>query len=110
MLNKQQKIDKLTIYCCEQEDCDGCMIDDECLGSFWNETAENIDEMYRKITESSITDNLTGVVKEHQKTITEIFEEVKSSICDSYCKYPNEITDHDEMLETKCSKCPLNRL
>lgn len=110
MLNKRQKIDKLTIYCCNREDCDGCLIDNECLGSFENETTKNIDEMYRKITESSVTNNLTGVVKGHQKAITEIFEEIKSSICDSYCKYPNEITDYDEMLETKCSKCPLNRL
>lgn len=109
-MNKRQKINRLTIYCCNREDCNNCLIYDECSGSFEDETTENIDEMYRKITESSITDNLIVVSKERQKAITEIFEEIKSSICDSYCKYTNEITDYDEMLETKCTKCPLNKL
>lgn len=106
----KQKINKLTIYCSSQKDCDSCMLYNICIGSFWSETDENIDEMYRKITKTSVTDNLTGIVKEHKKTITEIFEEIKSNICDNYCKYPSEITDHDEMIETKCRECPLNRL
>ena len=109
MMNKQ-KINKLMMHCNSQEDCDSCVLDDICIGSFWSETDENIDAMYRKITKTSVTDNLTGVVKEHEKTITEIFEEIKSNICDNYCKYPSEITEHDEMIETKCSECPLNRL
>lgn len=102
MLNKQ-KINKLMMHCSSQEDCDSCVLDDICIGSFWSETDENIDEMYRKITKTSVTDNLTGVVKEHKKTITEIFEEIKSNICDNYCKYPSEITDYDEMMGS-CKK------
>lgn len=58
----------------------------------------------------TITENLTGVVKEEPKTITEIMEEVSSEICNNYCKYQNEMMYSDEMLETKCSECPLNRL
>ena len=83
MMNKQ-KINKLMIHCNSQEDCGSCVLDDICIGSFWSETDENIDAMYRKITKTSVTDNLTGVVKEHEKTITEIFEEIKSNICDNY--------------------------
>lgn len=76
-MNKRQKINRLTIYCCNREDCNNCLIYDECSGSFEDETTENIDEMYRKITESSVTDNLIVVSKECQKAITEIFEKIK---------------------------------
>ena len=44
------------------------------------------------------------------KTITEFFDGIKSSICDNYCKYPGEIKDYDELIETVCSKCPLRKL
>lgn len=60
----------------------------------------------------TITENLTGVVKENHervKTVTDILEEVSSEICNNYCKYQNEMMYSDEMLETKCSECPLNR-
>jgi hypothetical protein len=39
-----------------------------------------------------------------------IFDGIKSSICDNYCKYPGEIKDYDELIETVCSKCPLRKL
>ena len=58
----------------------------------------------------TVTENLTGVVKEEPKTITEFFDEIKSNICDNYCKYPSEIKDYDELIETVCSKCPLRKL
>lgn len=44
------------------------------------------------------------------KKITEFFDEIKSNICDNYCKYPSEIKDYDELIETVCSKCPLRKL
>lgn len=47
------------------------------------------------------------------KTITEILEEVKKSMCDDYCKYPNMKNDNENWLFEKgspCETCPLNRL
>ena len=44
----------------------------------------------------TITENLTGVVKEdHErvKTVTDILEEVKQEMCDDYCKYPTIVND-----------------
>ena len=45
----------------------------------------------------TITENLTGVVKEdHErvKTVTDILEEVRTEMCDGYCVYPR-ITPND---------------
>lgn len=53
---------------------------------------------------------MTRAQKEEPKTITEFFNEIKSNICDNYCKYPSEIKDYDELIETVCSKCPLRKL
>ena len=39
----------------------------------------------------TITENLTGVVKEDYKrvkTVTDILEEVRTEMCDGYCVYP----------------------
>ena len=51
------------------------------------------------------------------KNVQEIIEEVKSEICDNYCKYPaiyntreDSGVDYDRMFEEKCDRCPLNRL
>ena len=48
-------------------------------------------------------------------TVSEIFEEVKTEMCDKYCKYPCEYDpeDHDgvELFDTDiCKNCPLGRL
>lgn len=50
-------------------------------------------------------------------TITGILEEVKESICDSYCKYADIIknvhmtdAEYNDWLEKYCSNCPLDRL
>ena len=48
--------------------------------------------------------------KDHLPTVSDIFEEIKSNMCDNYCKYSARYKDYDEMLEEVCSKCPLNRL
>lgn len=45
-----------------------------------------------------------------QKTALEIIEEVKSDICDKYCKYPEQYDNNDEMLRDVCEACALNRL
>jgi len=44
------------------------------------------------------------------QTIPQIIEEVKTEICDHYCKYPSEVHDPDYMIDTICEKCPLGRL
>lgn len=33
--------------------------------------------------------------EEKKQTIQEIVEEVKTDMCDNYCKYPNEIKDDE---------------
>ena len=47
--------------------------------------------------------------EDKKQTIPEIVEDVKTAMCDEYCKYPNEYEDN-EILEVICEKCPLNRL
>ena len=37
-------------------------------------------------------------------------EEIKSAICDNYCKYPGQCQDQDEMIENVCVNCPLMKL
>ncbi|MDD6666708.1 MAG: hypothetical protein PUE58_01865 [Lachnospiraceae bacterium] len=46
------------------------------------------------------------------RTVTEIIDNVKTEICDSYCKYADGVTkeDQDSMLEKHCKSCPLNKL
>ena len=52
------------------------------------------------------------------QSVTEILEHVKTKICDTYCKYPEqceaEHKDYDEaynvLLEKYCEGCPLNLL
>lgn len=47
------------------------------------------------------------------KSIVEILEEVKKSMCDDYCKYSNMEHDNDDWLfedGSPCETCPLNRL
>ena len=44
-----------------------------------------------------------------EKTISQILEEVASSICDDYCKFPNECKSEEELYEI-CEDCPLGRL
>ena len=43
-------------------------------------------------------------------SVTQIIEEVKSDICDKYCKYPEQYDDDDEMLRDVCENCALGRL
>jgi hypothetical protein len=50
------------------------------------------------------------------KSVTEIIDDVKTEICDSYCKYVDGVTkeeDSDEeygkMIKEVCNSCPLNR-
>ena len=44
------------------------------------------------------------------KTIPDIIEDVKSEMCDNYCKFPQEYKDQEQMWDKKCAECPLNKL
>ena len=44
-----------------------------------------------------------------EKSITQILDDVKSEICDKYCKYPYEVEDEAD-LDKICENCPLERL
>ena len=48
------------------------------------------------------------------ETVSNIIEEVKTQICNDYCKYPNEFDEEKEgceLCESEiCGNCPLNRL
>ena len=46
------------------------------------------------------------------KTVSKIIDDVKTEICDSYCKYADGVTHegYAQMLEKHCANCPLNEL
>lgn len=62
----------------------------------------------------TITENLTGVVKEDHKrvkTVTDILEEVRTAMCDGYCVYPRITPNDYEKYKRICDEeCPLNKL
>lgn len=53
-----------------------------------------------------------------EKSIAEIIEDVRTEICDDYCKYPelarSMVKDidaaEDELYRKHCDSCPLSRL
>lgn len=110
-MTRKQMEEGLAAYCDCQGSCIECglRISDE-VCDFGSMSDEFLKALYSVAFKTLITDDLTGVVKEEPKSTTEIIEEVKNNICDHYCKYPSEIKDYDELIETVCSKCPLNRL
>ena len=61
----------------------------------------------------TMTENLTGVVKEDHKrakTVTDILEEVKQEMCDEYCIYVKMLPNFNQECKDICDRCPLNRL
>ena len=46
--------------------------------------------------------------EDKKQTIPEIIEEVKTEMCDHYCKYPDVLPE--DVLWSNCEKCPLGRL
>jgi hypothetical protein len=53
-------------------------------------------------------------IMERQKTVPEIIEEIKTQICEDYCRYPrdwDEIEEGMELIDSDiCTNCPLGRL
>lgn len=111
-MTRSKKVERLLNFCSKQKECHGCKLNKQedivmCDFMYLNDT--EIDALMYRVFGTSVTDSLTGVVKEEPKTIPEILEEVSNEICDHYCKYPNEITDQEEM-QQKCINCPLQKL
>jgi hypothetical protein len=46
--------------------------------------------------------------EEKQKSVSEIIEDIKTEICNDYCKYGQGLRNDD--LPEECDGCPLNRL
>ena len=50
------------------------------------------------------------------ETVSFVFEEIKSRMCDKYCKYPEQYkvadsdSNWDDMVDEICKDCPLNIL
>lgn len=47
------------------------------------------------------------------KTVTQIIDEVRETMCIFYCRYTNqslEAIDNQEELDKLCENCPLNKL
>lgn len=53
-----------------------------------------------------------GPGESQARTVTEIIDDVKTEICDSYCKYADGVAKEgfDQMLKKHCKSCPLNKL
>ena len=53
-------------------------------------------------------------IMEKQKTVPEIIEEIKTQICEDYCRYPRDWDEEGEGMELIgsdiCTNCPLDRL
>lgn len=106
----EQMAERLGAYCDNQKSCDECKLKTSReVCDFCSMSAEYLKALYGVTFGTLITDNLTGVVKEEPKTVAKILEEISNEICDHYCKYPNEITDQEEM-QQKCINCPLQKL
>nr|WP_288753870.1 hypothetical protein [uncultured Anaerostipes sp.] len=63
----------------------------------------------------TITENLTGIAKEDQerpRTVTNILEEVRTEMCDGYCKYPTQVDSREDLFadDSPCMECPLTKL
>ena len=59
----------------------------------------------------TITENLTGVVKEDHERVKTVLEEVRTEMCDGYCVYPRITPNDYEKYKRICDEeCPLNKL
>ncbi len=60
--------------------------------------------------------DIIKTMKATNMTMAEITEEIKTQICDHYCKYPeqykvkNDDINFDRMMQERCNDCILNLL
>lgn len=43
------------------------------------------------------------------KTVSELFVLITEQMCDNYCKFPEQCSSEDELME-HCENCPMTRL
>jgi hypothetical protein len=121
-MERNDKIYNLRGFCNMQDDCSKCRLDaltDNC--DFDELSDKKIDQLYKIVEniihkgteENSITEELTGVVKNDNKgskTVTSILEEIKKEMCDEYCVYAKLTPNFQKEAEEACNRCPLNKL
>lgn len=121
-MERNDKIYNLRGFCNMQDDCLKCRLDaltDNC--DFDELSDKKIDQLYKIVEniihkgteENSITEELTGVVKNDNKvskTVTSILEEIKKEMCDEYCVYAKLTPNFQKETEEACNRCPLNKL
>lgn len=73
--------------------------------------SEDIEDLYYKPYGFDFVSNRTIVKGDgwSYKISKPTIDDIKSVICDDYCKFPRLIRD-DEELASRCDKCPLNQL
>ncbi len=126
-MTREEKIDELYNFCNMRDSCDQCELDDlASVCEFEDMCNKKIDRFYdvmvghetkvgddAKEKTKTVTENLTGVVKEDRertKTVTDILEEVKQEMCDDYCIYTRMIPNFNQECKDICDRCPLNKL
>ena len=121
-MERNDKIYNLRGFCNMQDDCSKCRLDaltDNC--DFDELSDKKIDQLYKIVEniihkgteENSITEELTGVVKNDNKgsnTGTSILEEIKKEMCDEYCVHAKLTPNFQKEAEEACNRCPLNKL
>lgn len=121
-MERDYKIYDLRGFCNLQDDCSKCRLDaltDNC--DFDELPDKKIDQLYKIVEkimhkgteENSITEELTGVVKDvnkGSKTVTSILGEIKKEMCDEYCVHAKLTPNFQKEAEETCNRCPLNRL
>lgn len=121
-MERDYKIYDLRGFCNLQDDCSKCRLDaltDNC--DFDELPDKKIDQLYKIVEkiihkgteENSITEELTGVVKDvnkGSKTVTSILEEIKKEMCDEYCVHAKLTPNFQKEAEEACNRCPLNKL
>ena len=127
-MTREEKIDELYNFCNMHDSCDQCELDDLAFDCEFDEMDDKkINRFYdmmvsyktrvgeddAKEKPKTVTENLTGVVKEDRertKTVTDILEEVKQEMCDDYCIYTRMIPNFNQECKDICDRCPLNKL
>lgn len=119
-MDRDDKIYDLKGFCNMQDDCSQCRLDaltDNC--DFDELPDKKIDQLYKIVEriihkgteENSITEELTGVVKDVNKgakTVTSVLEEIKREMCDEYCVYAKLTPNFQKEIEETCNRCPVN--
>jgi len=51
-----------------------------------------------------------AVLKYLDKADQDRIEQLCSELCDKFCKYPHEVYDDEQDINTVCESCPLNEI